>query len=489
MFGSGTLNGSAPLLLGWFVSSVVITTSSSIAFGQDSSRPLPAAAGGDPTPNASLPSTERAELQALREELARQKAASDAQAAALTSLRADADKKALLEAQTAAELAQSEERLRLYGFVDFGLQKSWFPSSSGLNTVIESTSSTFVLGNVNLYLDARPNDRWRALTEIRFTGYPHGEFTQAQPGRAFQRTNNQIFDVNSASGGFAQTRWGAIILERAQIEYSWADWLRVRGGYWFTPYGIWNVDHGTPTLISLNVPQFVVFEAFPARQLGVDVNGTLSTGAWDIDYHAYVSNGRTPGQLDPTEDKMVGGRLALSRTTPLSITVGASSFYGRYSDQQARLVKFDPPLFTHDEVAAYKELGVGGDFALDARRLRFRTEFALNRRVYEQGKHEPGWYPGAYFPSRIFWGTYALLAYDTGLAGIEPYLYAEFDRNMLPVSQGIITPSVGLNLHFTDSSQLKLQYSYTKQFDFDNLGRDLSHEHLNFLATRLVVAF
>ena len=155
-----------------------------------------------------------------------------------------------------------------------------------MNTVIESTSSTFVLGNVNLYLDARPNDRWRALTEIRFTGYPHGEFTPTQPGRAFQRTNNQIFDVNSASGGFAQTRWGAIILERAQIEYSWADWLRVRGG-----------------------------------------------------------------------------------------------------------------------------------------------------------------------------------------------------------SQGIITPSVGLNLHFTDSSQLKLQYSYSKQFDFDSLGRDLSHEYLNFLAARLVVAF
>ena len=113
------IDGLAPRLLAWLVSSVVIAASSSVAFGQNSSRP-----DGDPTPSAALPSTERAELQALREELARQKAASDAQAAALASLRAEADKKALLEAQTAAEQAKSEERLRLYGFVDFGLQKS-----------------------------------------------------------------------------------------------------------------------------------------------------------------------------------------------------------------------------------------------------------------------------------------------------------------------------------------------------------------------------
>ncbi len=458
---------------------------SSVALAQAPLPPAEAAAGSTPSPQ----DIDRAELRALREELARQKAVSEIQAASLAALQAEADSKSSVEAQTAAELAQTEERLRLYGFLDFGLQKSWFPTSSGLNTVIESTSSTFVLGNLNLYLDARPTERWRALTEIRFTAYPHGEFTEAQPGRAFQRTNNQVFDVNSASGGFAQTRWGAIIIERAQIEYSGADWLRVRAGYWFTPYGIWNVDHGTPTLISLSVPQFVVSEAFPARQLGVDVNGTLNAGAWQVEYHAYVSNGRTPGQLDLTEDKMLGGRLALSRTTPLSMTLGASGFYGGYSDKQARTVSFSPLKFTHDEVAAYKELGVSGDFSLDAQRLRFRTEVALNRRVYDKGKHEVGWYPGAFFPSRIFWGTYALLAYDTGFAGLEPYLYAELDRNMYPVSQGILTPSVGLNIHFTESAQLKLQYSYAKQFDFDDLGRDLSQQYLSFLATRLVVAF
>ncbi len=415
------------------------------------------------------------DIEALRSELAAQ--------------RAEAEAGALLEAHAAEEQASGTEKLRFYGFMDVGFQKTWFPLSSGLNNVVETTSSTFVLGNLNLYVDARPSERWRALSEIRFTTYPHGNVSAATPGDSFTRTNNQIFDVNSASGGFAQVRWGAIVLERAQIEWSGTDWFRVRAGYWPTPYGIWNVDHGTPTLISLNVPQFVVHEVFPSRQLGVDIEGTLHFDPWHLEYHAYVSNGRTPGQLDPTEDKMVGGRLVLARTTPIALRLGASAFYGRYSDIQARALRFDPLEFARDEVVAYEEVGVGADLSIGDKQLRFRSEAALNRRTYDAGKREPGWFPGSYFPDRLFWGAYALLAYDTGIAGLEPYVYGEFDRDMLPTSQAIATSSVGLNVRFTQAVQLKLQYSYSKQFDLDELERDLSKERLHFGASRLVVAY
>lgn len=81
------------------------------------------------------------------------------------------------------------------------------------------------------------------------------------------------------------------------------------------------------------------------------------------------------------------------------------------------------------------------------------------------------------------------MAYDTGFAGLEPYLYGELDRDMLPLSQGIVTPSVGLNVHFTPATQLKVQYSLHQQFDFEDRGRDYSKESLHFLASRLVVAF
>ena len=47
----------------------------------------------------------------------------------------------------------------------------------------------------------------------------------------------------------------AIILERAYIQWSKLDWLGVRVGQFLTPYGIWNVDHGTPTLITMFRPR------------------------------------------------------------------------------------------------------------------------------------------------------------------------------------------------------------------------------------------
>ncbi len=446
----------------------------------------PAIAPAQAPPAAASPAEDDG---ALRERLARQERQLAEQQEQLRALQQDVDSRHALEAASAVDSSETEQKLRFYGFMDFGLQKAWFSQRSGLNEVIESKSTTFVLGNVNLYLDARPSEQWRALSEVRFTTYPHGDFSIGQPGQGFQRTDTTIFDVNSASGGFAPARWGAIVLERAQLEWSGADWLNVRGGYWFTPYGIWNVDHGTPTLISLNVPQFVVFEAFPARQLGLDLYGTFHPGTWNVDYHAYISNGRTPGQLDPTEDKMLGGRVALSRTQPFALALGASGFYGRYSDKRARVVSYVPTLYARDEVVAYDEAGAGGDLAIDAGKLRVRSEFALNRRVYDQGKQEPGWAPGTFFPSRVFWGAYALVAYDIGFAGFEPYVYGELDRNMLPTSQAILTPSVGLNVHFTPAAQLKLQYSHSKEFDVDDLGRDHSGQGLDFLASRLVVAF
>jgi hypothetical protein len=458
--------------------------------------PAEAATQTEPAPLESRAGAGGSELDELRLELARQRAELEAQRRTLQALEQERAVEAAgaevalatLGGESQAQLAEPE-RLRVYGFLDAGFQKYWFSDKSGINNVIESRANTFVLGNVNFYFDARPVNHWRALTEVRFTTYPAGQFEPAQFGSGFQRESTRIFDVNSASGGFAQANWGAIILERAQIEWSGMDGFGVRAGYWFTPYGIWNVDHGTPTLISLSVPQFVVNEVFPARQLGVDFYGTLQLAAWTLEYHAYVSNGRTPTQMDLTDDKTVGGRVALGRTAPFPFTLGASSFYGRYSDQQVRMVSALPIEYTRDEVVAYDEVGVSADVSVDAGKVRVRSEFALNRQIYDEGKRAPGWYPGAYFPDRVFWGTYALVAYRSDFAGLEPYIYGELDGNMIPTSQGIVTPSAGLNWHFSPAAQLKLQYSYTRQFNFDDTGRDLSEEDLQFFASRLVVAF
>jgi hypothetical protein len=88
----------------------------------------------------------------------------------------------------------------VYGFIDMGFQKLWLGRHAIANVIAESTATTFVLGNLNLYLDAHPFEQWRALAEVRLTTYPSGEFTLGAPGMAAQRTSTTIQDSSSSSG-------------------------------------------------------------------------------------------------------------------------------------------------------------------------------------------------------------------------------------------------------------------------------------------------
>jgi hypothetical protein len=439
------------------------------------------------------------EVRALREELARQSAELAAQRAELDRL---ANQSETADALQAAEVSVTEtdeyqEKLSFYGFMDMGLQKAWLGRHAIANVVTDSTASTFVLGNVNLYIDAHPFAGWRALAEVRFTTYPNGEFTLGAPGQPVTRTSTTIQDANSSSGPWTATKWGSIILERAQIEYSAADWFNVKTGYWFTPYGIWNIDHGSPTLIALNQPQFVVFEGFPARQLGVDVNGVFHASSWDIEYHAYVSNGRTPGQHDLTDDKMVGGRLAARTSAPFQFTAGASSFYGRMSDKILIMESYTPITATRKEFVAMKEWGLAGDISADAGPVRFRSEFVMNERRYDEGKR-PITTTGAFAADRRTWSAYGLLAYQLPWFGLEPYLYFEYNRDITlgseeprtgDFSQVVTMSSIGLNIHFSPATQLKIQYAHDEFSDIDDLGRNFDGTDSDFLSSRLVVSF
>jgi hypothetical protein len=441
------------------------------------------------------------QIRALHEALARQSEQLAAQRAELDRLAAAESSKATdaLQAMVtdANEAAKYQDSLVLYGFMDMGLQKAWLGRHAIANVVTDSTATTFVLGNLNLYIDAHPLEQWRALAEVRLTTYPNGEFTLGAPGQPAQRTSTTIQDANSSSGPWAATSWGAIILERAQIEWSGAEWFNVKTGYWFTPYGIWNIDHGSPTLIALNEPQFVVFEGFPARQLGVDLNGVFHATAWDFEYHLYISNGRTPGQQDLTDGKMIGGRLVARTFAPLQLSLGASGFYGRMSDKRVVVETFAPLTVSRPEIMAGDEAGVSGDISADAGPVRFRSEFVLNERRYDEGKR-PITTSGAFAASRRTWSAYGLLAYKLPWGGLEPYLYFEYNRDLTlgsveprtgDFSQVVTMSSVGLNIHFSAATQLKIQYAHDVFSDIDDLGRDFSGTDIDFLSSRLVVSF
>lgn len=396
-----------------------------------------------------------------------------------------------LEAQREEDLASADvqpverPRIRLSGFLDTGLQWSRGQAEDSVaEGFFQSTKPTFVLGNFNLYLDAQVDDVWSAFAEVRFTNLPNGADTPGSPFTPYVRQSTAVFDVTSASGGWQQVRWGAIILERAYIQWDRYQKLSLRVGQFLTPFGIWNVDHGTPTLIALALPQFVALELFPARQVGVEVFGSAPAGGWLLGYSATVSNGRTTGQLDPTTGKMLGGRLFARRVVPTAMTFGTSFVTGRFVDQH-RALTFSPLGSRRWQVSSFEETLLGVDASIDAGAWRLRSEVLLRWLTIDEAP-PPNFIIGA-FETSLAYDGYLLAAYQLPWAGLEPFAYLEYLHFPINAGDDVLFPSLGMNVHFTTAVKLKVQYTFAaigdlETFDFEEAWQT----HL--LATRLVIA-
>jgi len=366
---------------------------------------------------------------------------------------------AIAEAQVASEAAAAtpapEPTFDVHGFIDMGAQKAYTNAPEGF----PSTAGTFVLGNVNLYFTFHPADHWSALAEVRFTNEPNGT--------AFDPANGIGDDT---------MRWGSTVLERAYIQYDRSRELGIRVGEFLTPFGIWNVDHGSPTVIPIVRPESITQELFPAHQLGVDVYGEipgLIPDRWTVGYHAYVSNGRTPGSVDLTDDKMLGGRLSASTTRPYRMAFGVSAMYGTYTDHGSPEV-------------AYAEVGYAADASLDAGAWRLRGELTVRDIDYATGKHLQ-LHAGEFAPNNRSLDTYLLAAYRVPQTRFEPFAYAEAYRVPDDAGDLQLQASVGITTFFTPSIQLKLQALHARFFDSAHFALSNAQESETFLGAKLVM--
>src|SRR4029079_2880246 len=246
--------------------------------------------------------------------------ANDADAAATTAL---ADVTASTQAET------ETYRLNLYGFSDLTYTKTVSAGSFGYPV------SSFYIGNLNLYASGELGDSWRTLMEVRFTYLPNGSIPTAQafspmPPPPTDTAVPDYADLNRP------LRWGGVVIERAYVERTFLSWLTVRAGQFLTPYGIWNVDHGSPVIIGVYRP-FIVGEAlFPTSQTGLEALGAGRVGPVEIGYHLTLSNGRGPTDTyrDMDGNKAVGWRLwARRRDADLgTLSLGFSGYRGKYTN-------------------------------------------------------------------------------------------------------------------------------------------------------------
>jgi hypothetical protein len=433
------------------------------------------------------------QIEALTKRLAEQERVNAQQQAELDAHKAREQAQAQ-EAQLLNEVAnstpeheESEPVFRLYGFADAGLQRAWGGFfETGL---AQSDAANFVLGNVNVYFDATPLEHVRMLTEVRFMTLPNGA-ERADVNGTVQRENTSIFDATSSAGGFLSIQWGSILLERAQMEWNPVDWLNLRVGYFLTPVGIWNIDHGSPTRIMLRPPLFISAYLIPERQTGVELHGTVHLLPWEVDYSAYVSNGRTFGAVDFSDDKALGARLLFKTRRPFPIQLGGSAYWGTSQDY-AKMVgvnQFGQAALVRNQTIGLRELIGALDFSLDLDALRIRGEFIARRLVYEPGKREMAL--GAPNANAVQSSGYLLLAYQLPWLNLEPLLLGEYLRQPnAQLGEVVLAGSAGFNIYFNSALTFRFQYSYGSVIDIEATTHDHSHLYLHVLATRLVISY
>jgi hypothetical protein len=423
--------------------------------------PMLAADAGSPLQTA--PPTEVADVEALP---AAAPVGPGAERAVVT---APAPAGSEVEAKAAAEMAalqsdlasggaangNEQSRLNLYGFADFTYSRNQNPLAG-------AAASTFSVGNLNLYMASELGDEWRSLIEVRFMYLPNGGQSGATPFDP--RIDTTFYDSTDWN---RPLQWGGIHIERAWLERTFHKLLTVRVGNWLTPYGIWNVDHGSPVVIGVQRPFIVGESLLPESQTGIEIYGTADIANVQLGYHLTLSNGRGPASAitDLDNNKAVGGRLFVRKESAFgTVNLGGAFYRGRYTNSHTAIGVDANGVSTTTAVmdSQYDELSLSADLKWQWGGLLVQGEAIENQVAFVKGGRTVSTAvgPSSFDSDSRRWGTYGLAGYRFAFLGTMPYggagYYKEGSSGWIPK---IVDFWLGLNLRPTPRVVLKLQYT------------------------------
>jgi hypothetical protein len=409
-----------------------------IASGTASAQPAPAPAPDAAEPPATPPATD-ADMAAAADATADVAAMPADEAAPAEAPPADDIDLAALGLDP--EGAAFDDKLQVYGFADVGW--AWWLWKNESPFVADTRE--FAFGNLNVYFAKNLTPKWRAMAEVRFLFTPNG--TQNADGSFTSTTDDD-------PGNFGRPiQWGGVSIERGYVEYDVHELLTVRAGRFLTPYGIWNIDHGSPAIITAFRPYVIGEQYFPERQTGLDLYGQKYLGEIRVGYHLTASNGRsdTDAFEDRNTDMAFGGRLELELPVAGTIKVGGSIYGGRAS--------FLPPNVVTPGVE-FDELSYGVDAQYDLGGFHAQAEVIGRERDYVEGRGSVD--PAGRVTEGRDIGGYGLLGYRTQrFWNVMPYGFVERNSPLdTSLYVHLTAVNVGLNFRPTPTLVLKVNGGY-----------------------------
>lgn len=410
-----------------------------------------------------------------------------------------------------------DKYFRIFGFFDVSLYKWFWEKDEAYNLWVHD-DLTFLVSNLNIYFNSQISRSLSAVSEIKFSFLPFGqeygfeaEYNGADTGQKYSAVGGKEGHFYRDPLSSQEYYTGGIYIERVYLDYAPLDWLKIKAGRFLSPYGIWNIEHGSPIVTMVRVPYMQIRAMVPLAQTGLEIYGRFfPTYELFLDYALTVSNGRERFSFQDLDDKKAfGARLHLSyEGDKATVSFGGYLYYGNYTKIRKQVL-----IDTENKKLGVKqidegvrnELVIATDLLVKFWGIKLQSEFIYRRDevevprplLYEDQVLLAGDLTGEltgdyiYFdPSNTGYDVYTLLAYTLPLQRwlgqflITPYVYWERSRYMDTKPILNLTQYVGgINLQPHPNVVLKLEASYLRAED-DRQGKPFKN-----LAAQVAVSF
>lgn len=188
------------------------------------------------------------------------------------------------------------------------LSVTGYADTEYISTNKSNTKVGFRIHHFSMFLKKKISDELRFFSEIEYEDGPYYE-----PAKATTPTT-----VGS----------GKIFAEAVNFDYQWRVDTSVRVGRFFTPAGIWSVDHYPPFVATQERPQHIRL-IFPQLVDGAAISGNHPLGNAFVNYDLFVGNGETTlfdGSGDANSTTAIGLRSTVSLPITSQFDVGATVY-------------------------------------------------------------------------------------------------------------------------------------------------------------------
>lgn len=376
------------------------------------------------------------------------------------------------------------DMFHFYGFADMSITK-YFPKEKSFSMGIDrmDEKAYFGLDHVNLYANFQPNSKLRFLTELSFQDRPADYLNTVGNRYIMAPIMDTTYSVaeevpeNKIQKGIVNYEWGSFSVERAFFTLNLNRYFNLSFGKFITPAGIWNVDHGSPVIMTIMQPnEYSMVEIFPKSQLGIMEEGKIFPGDADLSYSLYLSSGRKDQPIHSASDLSVGGQIRFGLPLLDELNLGISGYTGKVNTKLRTCITvltYNPitngvssdATYSDSTKIEYREEVFGVDMKVQKWRTTFQTEF--NYQYIDD-------YLKSNSSSKTI-GSYFILSVDAYKAEnlkITPYGYYErvkyFDPENNPKNGGFVVSKGyhkflgGINFRAFTNYGIKLEYNFTR---------------------------